>query len=217
MALRQGRFSGPAYDTLVESTVRSTISFVSQKFREDDRPNPTKDEDGELGRLLSRLFRAFKNEDPNPKQQKALPIGVLRELAKLQVTESQKAITQLAIGAIFFAMRSCEYLSVPQAEKRRTAILKLKNIRFNKDHRNLSHDSPLLEFADSVSITFEFQKKMREMTLSPRCSLETLFCVLSVPGQQLFAEFGATLEPLSRPLFQQSGETTKSTTSLPKN
>ena len=62
MALRQGRFLGPYYDTLAEVTVRSTSSFVAQTFREDDYPNQTKDEDGELGRLLSRLFRALKKE-----------------------------------------------------------------------------------------------------------------------------------------------------------
>jgi hypothetical protein len=73
MALRQARFSGPAYDTLVESTVRSTISFMAQTFRECDRPNPTKDEDGELGRLLSRQYRSFRNKDPSPSQQKSSP------------------------------------------------------------------------------------------------------------------------------------------------
>jgi hypothetical protein len=84
---------------------------------------------------------------------------VLREVAKLQVTETQRAISQLVIGAFYFAMRSCEYLKVSQAEKRRTAIILLRNIRFLKDKRQLPHDSPFLEFADSVSITFEFQKK----------------------------------------------------------
>ena len=117
MALREGRFSGPSYDSLVEGTIRSAISYVCSEFRENGRPNPTRDEDGDLGRLLSRIFRAFRNQDPNPVQQKALPIGVLREVAKLQVTESQRAISQLLIGAFYFAMRSCEYLKVCQAEK----------------------------------------------------------------------------------------------------
>ena len=54
MALREGRFSGSSYDTLAEGTVRGAISLVSQTFRQNDRPNPTKDEDGELGRVLSR-------------------------------------------------------------------------------------------------------------------------------------------------------------------
>ena len=83
MAMRGGRFSGPAYDTLVEGTMRGAVSYVAQTFRDNDRPNPMKDEDGELGRLLSRLYRAFKNGDPNPVQQKVLPACVLRELAKM--------------------------------------------------------------------------------------------------------------------------------------
>ena len=150
---------------------------MAQAFREDEFPNPTKDRDGELGRLLSRLFRAFRKGDPNPVQQKALPIGVLREVAKLQITESQRAISQLLIGAFFFAMRYCEYLNVPQSEKRRTEILKLRNIRFLKDGKKLPHDSPLLEYADSVSITFEFQKKdERNDTVTQIFSEDELLC-----------------------------------------
>lgn len=56
-------------------------------------------------------------------------------------------------------MRSCEYLLVPQSEKRRTDILRLRNIRFLTEGIEIPHDSPDLEFADCVSITFEFQKK----------------------------------------------------------
>ena len=163
MALRQARFSGPAYDTLVESTVRSSISFVAQTFREYDRPNPTKDEDGELGRLLSRQYRSFRNKDPSPSQQKALPICVLVELSNMTFTETQISICQLATGGFFFAMRSCEYLLVPQAEKRRTDIVRLRNIRFFKLGVEISHTNPDLTSADSVSITFEWQKKDERM------------------------------------------------------
>ena len=67
--------------------------------------------------LLSRQYRAFRNTDKPPKQQKALPAIVLRELANLNITETQKAISQLAIGAFFFACQSCEYLKVPHSEK----------------------------------------------------------------------------------------------------
>jgi hypothetical protein len=34
MALREGRFSGLAHDSLVEGTIRNTISYVAQTFRE---------------------------------------------------------------------------------------------------------------------------------------------------------------------------------------
>ena len=78
---------------------------------------------------------------------------------KKKETETQIAIGQLGIGAFFWAMRSCEYLLVSQAEKRRTDILRLRNIRFFKDGISLCHSNPLCELADCVAITFEFQKK----------------------------------------------------------
>ena len=74
---------GQAYDTLAEGTVRSAISYVAQTFRDNNRSNPTKDEYGKLGRLLSCLYRSFKNDDPNTVQQKTLLACVIRELAKL--------------------------------------------------------------------------------------------------------------------------------------
>ena len=77
MAMREGRFSKQHDGPLAEGTVRSAISNVSTSFRENGRVNPTRKEDGELGRVLTRLFRAFRNKDPNPKQQKALPAQVL--------------------------------------------------------------------------------------------------------------------------------------------
>ena len=118
MAVCEGGFSGPSYDTLAEGTVRGAISFFSQTFRENDRPNPTKDEDGELGRVLSRQYRAIKNSEPNPAQQKAIPICVVSEVFKKKATETQWATGQLGIGGFFIVGRSCEYMKVPQAEKR---------------------------------------------------------------------------------------------------
>ena len=91
MALNEGRFSPRYHGTLAEETVRSTISYVGSTFRENGRPNPTRDEDGELRRLLSRQYRSFKNSDPNPKQQKAVPFSVITEVFKNKVKETQRA------------------------------------------------------------------------------------------------------------------------------
>lgn len=161
MALREGRFSG-VYGTLAESTVRGSISNVVSTFRENGRSNPTKDDDMELGWILHRLFRAFKNEDPKVKHQKALPLSVISELWKRQNTETEKALAQLTVGAYFFACRSCEYLKVPNDEKRRTDILKLRNIRFFKDGKQVHAPSADLRLADSVSLTFEMQKNQEK-------------------------------------------------------
>jgi hypothetical protein len=77
----------------------------------------------------------------------------------MNATEVQQATAQLAVGGFFFACRSCEYLKVQQAEKRRTDILRLRNIRVFKNGRELPHNHPDLERAEVVSITFEMQKK----------------------------------------------------------
>jgi hypothetical protein len=112
---------------------------VAQTFQENDRSNPTKDEDDELGRLLLRIYRSFRNRHPAEKQQKALPCCVIREIAHLQATETQRAICQLAISTFFFAMRSCEYLKVKEQDKRRTDILRLADIRFLRAGEVLEH------------------------------------------------------------------------------
>jgi hypothetical protein len=158
MAVRNGRFSDSRFNTLAEGTVRGTISNVVQTFRSSGRQNPTKDADNELSILLSRQFRAFRNDDPKEKQQKALPFAVLDELAKRQVTETDKSITQLTIGAAFFACRSCEYSKVPRREQKRTRLLCLRNVRFFRDGLLMPTQSDDLESADSVAITFEMQK-----------------------------------------------------------
>jgi hypothetical protein len=80
MAVRSGRYLAEKYDTVVEDTVRSTISHVVQTFWEKGRPNPTKNADNKLGILLSRQFCNYQNNNPKQIQQKALPF--LDELVK---------------------------------------------------------------------------------------------------------------------------------------
>jgi hypothetical protein len=143
---------------LVEGTVRGAVSHVVQAFRTAGRQNPTKDDDHELSILLLRQYQAYKNDDPQQKQQKALPFIVLNKLAKQQVTELDIALSQLTIGAAFFACRSCEYSIIPKTEERRTKLLCLRNIRFFKDGHLISAPLASLELTDSVTITFEMQK-----------------------------------------------------------
>ncbi len=129
-----------------------------QAFWTKGRPNPTKDIDNKLSLLLSRRFRTYRNEDPKEKEQKGLPFSVIYKLALRQVTNLDKAIVQLTIGAAFFACRSCKYSKVPRREQKQTKLLCLRNIRFLKDRHLLSASSDNLELADSDAITFEMQK-----------------------------------------------------------
>jgi hypothetical protein len=158
MAVREGRFTRDCSEPLVEGTVRGAISHVVQAFWELGRQNPTKDSDNMLSILLSRQFRAYRNEDPKQEQQKALPFSVLDELAKREVTELDKAIAQLTISSAFFACCSYEYLKVPRREMKRTKLFCLWNIVFFKYGQLLSAPLDNLEFADSIAVTFEMKK-----------------------------------------------------------
>ena len=133
MAARSGRFSDSRLNTLADGTVRGTISNDVQTLWLTGRQNPTKDAANELSILLSRQFRAFRNNNPKEKQQKALPFAVLDELAKRQVTETDKSIMQLTIGAAFFACRSCEYSKTLWREQKRTRLLCLRNVHSFRD------------------------------------------------------------------------------------
>jgi hypothetical protein len=66
-------------------------------------------------------------------------------------------MSELFTGAFFFAMRSYKYLKV--SGKRQTKIIELQNIRFFKGRREIDHTNTHLNKADSVSITFELQKR----------------------------------------------------------
>ena len=53
----------------------------------------------------------------------------------------------------------------------------IRNIRFFLDGRELSHNDPRLEYADCVSVTFEFQKKdERNNTVTQMASMDILLC-----------------------------------------
>ena len=68
-------------------------------------------------------------------------------------------------------------MKVPQSEIRRTDILRLRCIRFFKDGRELRHSDPNLEYADCVSITFEWQNKYeRNDTVTQLASEHIILC-----------------------------------------
>ena len=131
--MREASFSHDSFDTLAEGTVRAAVDNVAQNFRANNRPDPRVDDGGRLHIILQQQYKGYKNMDKHQVQQKALPLIVLRKLFENKSTVENIAIAQLCIGAIFFAMRSCEYLKTSVAEeKRKTQTLRIRNLRFYK-------------------------------------------------------------------------------------
>ena len=104
-------------------------------------------------------------------------MSVLRKMMSISLTDREKAISWLLIGAIFFAMRSCEYLKTSGEETKRTKIIRLRNVIFKKGRKVLFHDNPDLENADLVQITFEYQKNdKRDVKIHMFKSGDKLLC-----------------------------------------
>ena len=131
---------------------------MAQAFRSNNRPDPRLDVDGKMCFILQEQYRGYRNQDGSRRKQKALPMSVLRKLLDISFTSRDQALAWLLIGAIFFAMRSCEYLATSSESKKRTRIIRLKNISFKKNSRLINHADSKLDESDLVRIQFEYQK-----------------------------------------------------------
>ena len=113
-------------------------------------------------------------------------------LAKLMFMEAQKALSQLAIGAFFYVYRSCEYLRIPQHEKRRTAILQLYNICFFTSALSPS-TTPLVSMHHAtLPSPSSGKRKIHAWTLSHSGPPATFSFAQSEPGPLLSTAYGDT-------------------------
>jgi hypothetical protein len=160
-AIRSARFSGPIHTQLASGTVSHTVNHVAASFVDAGFNDPRRTEvGGPSSRFLQRQYKCYKNLDANIKQQKAITASILLNMiahANLPfATPAEKATSELAMEAFFFAMRSCEYTDV--SGPRRTKPLSLRHIRFFRNNKALDLVDPTLLSAAAILITFEFQK-----------------------------------------------------------
>jgi hypothetical protein len=159
-------------------SIRAALDAVAATFRANGHPSPIHDPvTFRLAFILQRQLKGYTNTDPGEKPQKAITPQVLRELTTIRHTTLDEAVSQLTVGAFFFAMRSCEYCKVPNSTERRTKLLTLKNVRFFRHRRALHHSDPALHLADSTSITFEYQKNdERDVTITMHRTGDSTLC-----------------------------------------
>ena len=112
--------------------------------------------------MLQERFKGYRNLDGAKQKQKASPMSAIRKIMEVVITDKDLAIAWLLTGAIFFAMRSCEYLRTGREEvSKRTKIIRLKNIIFKKEGTTIDHRSESINEAYILAITFAFQKNDR--------------------------------------------------------
>jgi hypothetical protein len=178
-AIREGRLHSKSRRTHKSDSVRSALDNVSQAFKLAARPDPRLDRDGKFAFILQRQLRGYKSSDIPEKRQIAISGSVLWEFYRLALSRMDKARCELFIGAFFFAMCSCEYLSV--SDQRKTKLLVFRNIRFFIGKRRAHHDDKNLHLSTSVSITFEEQKRgSKNDTITHHCTNDPLLCPVKI-------------------------------------
>ena len=177
MALHEGQLSGLNVNSLAESTVQNSISFVASTFWDHDRLNPM-DEDGVLSRLLLHLFRAFKNKDPKPSSTKC--ITHWSDQRNHQVPNDWKqANISLQLVPFSSPAGSVSISSCLAWRKKNRYTSDEKHSFFFRDWE-LDHKDQNLEFAEGVTITFEWQKKDKQMdTVTQMASGDGVLCPVS--------------------------------------
>jgi hypothetical protein len=164
-SIRHNHHQTTTKSILTRGTVNAAISNVVQAFRQNLWPDPTLDASGQKSAIIVNQIKAYKNKDPPTKHQACLPMKVWISLLNDNSNPLNTSIGQLLIGALFFAMRSCEYSTTSNQEDKKTKLLCLKNIRLFSISKkgymiSIPQSSTLIELqsADCVSITFENQK-----------------------------------------------------------
>lgn len=107
---------------------------------------------------ISRLLNSYKKLDPNKRIQQALPTMIFEYMNSNRLSIKNLHISLLATGALFFGMRSCEYLKVNNQSKKLTKLLRIKNFRFFIKNIELDIRSNQISSASYVAVTFESQK-----------------------------------------------------------
>ena len=166
--------------SLRATTVNATITDVASTFRENFLDDPTLDDKGKRWMVLQRQLRGYEDSDPIKKRQACIPLIVFKTLLQKARTPNEIAISELTSGALFFAMRSCEYTHTsgdPFSGERKTKLLRVRNVRFFNNTEELSRRQiDLSSKASLVQITFEFQKNRQKFQSISMHAVDEPFC-----------------------------------------
>ena len=157
-ARRRGDLGGTrSARQVAASTAKSTLDHVASTFVANSRPDPTADTRGDRHEYLRRQISGYRRHDPPVKHQKALPPIVFRHVIHYATHPRAKARSQLLSGALFFALRSCEYLFIGHKD-RKTRTIEVQDIVFTNGASIVPHSSPHLHLSEAVTINFGDQK-----------------------------------------------------------
>ena len=135
----------------------------------------------ELDLPFALLLKTYKDEDPAPKPQLALPVHAIQFTCQMywaDNTARSQATADLIVVAFFFLLRVGEYTFPTTQKKRRTTQFRLKDIILRKQGTILRQNASLTELqtADSVTMTIDRQKNGQKGATIHHHATGTPFC-----------------------------------------
>ena len=160
---RHNYFSQKIRIPIWSGTISESLSQIGAIFEDNSIENPVKIPYSTLFvRDINKLLLSYKEEDPPTKRQASLPLCVFNALRNNDTTILDQAISELTNGALYFAMRSCEY-STTSEKNPRTKRLRVRNMQFYNSRGLRIKKKKKFHRAHRVTITFENQKNGEKM------------------------------------------------------
>jgi integrase len=149
---------------------------------------------------FSRLLRTYKNDDPVPKPQLALPVRAVQCAVDHYNTKGKLldfAIADLLSIAFFFLLRPGEYTMPTSRSRTRTVQFRRKDVRFFKQGNILPHNTPLdeLRTADAARLYLDNQKNGQRGSTMHHTARPGSFCPVKALANRVHYLY--TLAPLN--------------------
>ena len=147
-------------------TVEKALRHVAQAFVLEGYPDPRRTGAGsDLALPFTHILKSFRDRDPAPKPQVALPVHAidLAAAARNNPTASPRetATAHLIVMAFYFLLRVGKYTLPPEHRTTRTVQFRLCDIRFWQGQTllPLTSDAAILAAASSVTLIMDNQIK----------------------------------------------------------
>ena len=115
------------------------------------------------------------DSDPPVNNQICLPIIIFKQILNQYSQGKFKYVSQVILGALFFALRSCEYVSPLDSTPRKTQLIQYGHIRFFMEGKEILEPTSW-SMSHSVSLTFITQKNNMPYTTITQCRSGSNLC-----------------------------------------
>ncbi len=209
--LRNNYAGKTSQNELRGQTIRRELNTVSAAFQGNGHDDPIRDGNGNLAQLLSRQLNKYEGDDPPVKKEAPLSLEVFTRVARMRFSHADRATSELICGALFFAMRSCEYLKTPSSKDKKTTLLELRDLKFYDINDSIipNASDDIVNRANKMTVTFRNQKngeKDETITLCRNsqklCGVETwsklVHRVIRLPNANSSTSVNAYFNPSSQ-------------------